>query len=155
MYFAFRVVWTSYAILLSCIYLTCIVFVLDNNLEEEKKRLCSASSEKVKIQRRLQCQREKQMDLLLWVSDASVWNDSCHLWNVKRSLRCLDQIKRVKRSHDKNYSEFLLFLKEFICLPSLYRLNNWNFVSSCCFLNRCKLLFKIIENAILYFPFIL
>ncbi|XP_047931386.2 UBAP1-MVB12-associated (UMA)-domain containing protein 1 isoform X2 [Anser cygnoides] len=39
----------------------------DNNLEEEKKRLCSASSEKVKIQRRLQCQREKQMDLLLWV----------------------------------------------------------------------------------------
>lgn len=60
------------------LYLTQIVFILDK-LEEEKKRLCSASSGKVKIQRKLQCKREKQMDLLLWVSDASVYNDSCNL----------------------------------------------------------------------------
>lgn len=52
---------------LSYVYLTCFVFILDNTLEDKKntKRLCSASSEKVRIQRRLQLQKEKQMDLLL------------------------------------------------------------------------------------------
>lgn len=49
------------------------------------------------------------MDLLLWVSDASVCNDSYHLRHVKRSLRCLDQEKRVKKKPCQKLLRILAF----------------------------------------------
>ncbi|XP_075602242.1 UBAP1-MVB12-associated (UMA)-domain containing protein 1 isoform X2 [Balearica regulorum gibbericeps] len=60
-----------------------------------KKRLCSASSEKVKIQRKLQCQREKQMDLLLWVTQLMIKVESQRIrLRFRRQDRCTTSLHR-------------------------------------------------------------